>query len=106
MGFIVCTGGLVAGCVKNANAGGHAGTLYGASGSTLYTINYGTTSVYFGLAGGSKRIEAPGERQIGYDPAEPGRKIALWSESGEDKKIRVYPTADIASLAVYDIKTG
>lgn len=35
-----------------------------------------------------------------------GRKLAVWSVSGEDKKIRVYPTADIASLAVYGVKTG
>ena len=50
--------------------------------------------------------EDDASRRIAYDPGKSARKLAVWSVSGEDKKIRVYSTADIASLAVYDIKTG
>ncbi len=45
-------------------------------------------------------------RRIAYTPDHTGRKVALWSVAGEDKKIRAYPTANIASLAVYGLKTG
>ena len=94
-------------------------TLYQGDNQWLESVNtssgavtglFGTGVNLHGLTAGSLDVTTAAEsveaHRIAYDPAAPGRKIALWSVAGEDKQINVYPTTDIASLAVYGLKAG
>ena len=85
--------------LESVNTSSGAVTGLFDTGVNLHGLTAGSLDVT--TAAGS--VEA---RRIAYDPAAPGRKIALWSVTGEDRQINVYPTADIASLAVYGIRTG